>query len=84
MMRIDVIDNAGERLIFDWDQATGAISGPDGWWVDRILTLWTGVGGLGAAAPGLDPRRSAAGMASFLTAQGFDLPDDLRTALPPA
>ena len=83
-MRIEVTDTAGEDLAFDWDPATGVVSGPDGWWVDHMLTLWTGVDRLGTGAAMSDPRRSVAGMAAFLAAHEFGLPEALRAAGPPA
>ncbi|MCU0767376.1 MAG: hypothetical protein MUE39_08385 [Gammaproteobacteria bacterium] len=82
-MRIKLTDKAGDALQFDWDPATGEISGPDGWWIDRVLALWDGVAGLARAeqlAP--NPRYSTEAMALFLLAQGFLPPDELRA--PPA
>lgn len=83
-MRITVTDTAGEQLIFDWDPSTGALSGPDGWWIDRMLGLWSNLlilAGADQFAP--DPRRSPLGMAYFLEAHDFTVPDELRAAVPP-
>jgi len=83
-MRITVTDTAGEQLIFDWDPGTGELSGPDGWWIDRMLRLWSNLLSLAGAdqlAP--DPRHSGLGMAYFLEAHDFTVPDELRAAVPP-
>jgi hypothetical protein len=83
-MRIDITDPAGDRWEFDWDPATGAVSGPDGWWVDHLLGLWDGFAGLAAPGqPAPNPRHSAPGMALFLMAQGFRPPDELHAHLAP-
>ena len=83
-MRIDVTDPAGDRWEFDWDPVTGDVSGPDGWWVDRLLGLWDGFAAIARPDPTLtNPRCSAPGMALFLLAQGFTPPDELRAQLHP-
>jgi hypothetical protein len=83
-MRIDITDPAGDRWEFDWDPVTGAVSGPDGWWVDRLLGVWEGFAPLAAFDQTVpSPRHSAPGMALFLMAQGFRPPDALRARLAP-
>lgn len=77
-MRIDVTDPAGDRWVFDWDPVTGAISGPDGWWVDHLLSAYDVFASRPPAMqPIPSPRHSARGMALFLIAQGFRPPDAL-------
>ena len=77
-MRIDVTDPSGDRWVFDWDPVTGAVSGPDGWWVNNLLGTWDAFAAQAAAArPVPSPRYSARGMALFLIAQGFRPPDAL-------
>ena len=84
-MRISVTDAAGEQLIFDWDPRTGELSGPDGWWIDRMVQLWSNLLSLANADQATpDPRHSPAGMAAFLAAHDFTVPDELRSAVPHA
>jgi len=83
-MHISVTDNAGDQWLFDWDPRTGVLSGPDGWWIDRLIELWSMLGALaGADQTTIDPRHSRAGMACFLAAHEFHLPDELRIDLSP-
>jgi len=66
------------------DPVSGEVSGPDGWWVDRMLGVWEGFAPLAAFDQTVpSPRHSAPGMALFLMAQGFRPPDALRARLAP-
>jgi hypothetical protein len=83
-MRISVSDNAGDQWLFDWEPSTAELSGPDGWWIDRLMQLWGRLAALAGADPtAIDPRHSRAGMACFLVAHEFRLPDELCTDLSP-
>jgi hypothetical protein len=82
-MRIEVTGPMGGELVFDWDPGTGRVSGPDAWWIDRMLALWDSASARGDSAPPIpDPRYSKAGMAFFLSALEFPVPDELRAELP--
>ncbi len=83
-MHLDITDQAGDKLVFDWDPQTGEVSGPDGWWVVNMLALWdrfAAFGGDSQQTP--NPRHSPAAMMLFLKTQGFSVPPELRAVLPP-
>jgi hypothetical protein len=84
-MHINISDNAGDQWLFEWDPSTGVLSGPDGWWIDRLIQLWSILGALADADDAAsDARHSRTGMACFLAAHEFRLPEELRAHLSPS